>query len=109
MRFKVLTLLFFLIGGSGAAQVYIGEERSRGIDSLKLELSNTLDEKKLATVLQGISASYMFVRPDSTIIYANKGLAIARKYSLYEVECKLIRNIGTAHRLLGNTSKALEM
>ena len=84
-------------------------QNSTLMDSLRHELSIATNDTNRVHLMHRISRNYITNRPDSSIFYANKSLAIARKINSPELEVNALIIIGLSQINLGNDARALQI
>ena len=101
---KALILTFLLV-----ISWHIGFSQNRAIDSLKHELAIAKVDTSRALIMADIAAYYKFSNPDSSLIYAQQVLTLARKIKFPNGEFRGYNNMGFAFGTIGNYPRALEM
>ena len=101
---KALILTFLLV-----ISWHIGFSQNRAIDSLKHELAIAKVDTSRALIMADIADYYKFSNPDSSLIYAQQVLTLARKIKFPNGEFRGYNNMGFAFGTIGNYPRALEM
>ena len=103
MRNKsVLIFLFTALCSAGLAQ-------NKLTDSLKQLLTITNEDTSRVLVLTNLGLQYRNTNPDSSVYFAEKGLALARQIKFKRGEAFALTTIGLAMREKGDLPKALEL
>jgi len=83
--------------------------QSPKIDSLKNLLKKNNPDSIHVKLLKNLSFEYVNYMPDSAILIAQEGLAIAKRIDFRRAEPALLNVMGLAYRTIGNYPKALEI
>ncbi len=84
-------------------------QNTKLLDSLRHELSITKNDSSRAFLMLSISGKYTWNQTDSSIFYANKVLALARKINRPNLEVGAMSNITRSQITLGNYARALQI
>ncbi len=102
MRKNVLALLLLLLVKTSNAQSY-------AIDSLKQRLQNETRDTTRSILFAQLSYAVIYSNPDSALLLAQQGLAIAKSKQYARGETWCLNVLANAFRLRGNNPKALEL
>ena len=102
---KLITLIFVFL----AFQIIGMAQNSSEMDSLRYELSIAKNDSSRAFLMLSISGKYTWNQTDSSIFYANKVLAVARKINHPILEVGAMANITRSQIALGNYARALQI
>jgi len=99
-------LFFILLLFSCFKQTSIAQPGDRKV--LKQQLSTAKDDTTKINLLWNIAFTYAFVHQDTAIIYANKGLELAKKTGYKVGEANCLNTLGMSLTGLGNYPAALQ-
>jgi tetratricopeptide (TPR) repeat protein len=111
LTFNYLKQFIFLIcflGASFSNSFQIFAQKSK-IDSLINLLPTSKEDSTLVKLYTDIAWAYRLSTPDSSLIYGEKAILLARKIKYKIGEAKALSNMGVALRIKGNYEKALSM
>ena len=80
----------------------------RQADSLKHRLSIAIQDTDKVLILAELGEAYRYSVPDSALLYAQRGLSLARQIKFPKGEVNALLSISVVMRELGNFPKALE-
>ncbi len=90
-------------------QIVIMDAQTTVIDGLKQSLQNEKKDTAKVMLLTNLSLAYLFSDPDSALLFAQKGLILARQIKFEKGEIECLRKTGISFNVLGNYPKALEI
>ncbi len=102
MKKLTLTLFLTLICGFSSAQ------NQQVIDSLKHQLAISKPDTNQVNILNGLGLWYRSIKPDSSLIFAEKALDLARKLNFISGEVNVLINLSGLFRIKGDIPKSLE-
>ena len=103
MKTITLTLLLAFLSILGFAQ------NRQVVDSLKHALAIAIHDTSRVLVLTELGGQYRLNNADSSLIYGNKALALAKQIKFLKGELKSMYVIGVAYRQRGNYTDAFTM
>ena len=102
MKKLTLTLFLTLICGFGFAQ------NQQVIDSLKHQLALSKPDTNQVNILNDLGRLYRQIKPDSTLIFSEKSLDLARKLNFIIGEVNALTRMSGTLRIQGDIPKSLE-
>ena len=101
MRTLNLTLFFALIWGISSAQITV-------IDGLKHELAIVKQDTSRVLIIAELCYSYRNIIPDTSLLFGQKALTLARKIQFSKGEARVLNYVGNIFRTQGDLPKSLE-
>ncbi|MBD0286876.1 MAG: tetratricopeptide repeat protein [Flavisolibacter sp.] len=102
MKKSILSFIVLLFSVCSVAQ-------NSETDSLKRKLATAKEDHDQVMVLEGLSYAYRSAYPDTALLYALTGLALARKLKDAPGEAACVIAMGNVYFHVGDYAKALEM
>ena len=101
---KASILIFLLV-----FSWHIGFSQSQVIDSLRHELAIAKVDTSRALIMADLASYYKFDNPDSSLLYAQHTLTLARKIKFIKGEFQGYHQMGFAFSVIGNYPRGMEM
>jgi signal transduction histidine kinase len=98
----ILKTFFLLIPAFSLAQ-------ARTIDSLKHALKSKKQDTSRVQLLNELSHAYLYSRPDTALVLAQQGLALAKKAGYTKGKSMSLNGMGNVFTITGNYPKALQL
>jgi two-component system NtrC family sensor kinase len=87
----------------------IGFTQDKRLDSLKHELAISRPDTNKVLILVLLTTGYKYSIPDSAFFYGQQALELARQIKFPKGEVQALFYLSVTYRVLGNSSKALEL
>ncbi len=104
MKLSLMILWLLLLCSST-----LNAQTSAGIDSLKIALQKSRRDTGRVQTLRYLSIAYEYTYPDTSMMYAERALDLARELGFTLGESYALNDIASILTLTGNYPKALEM
>jgi signal transduction histidine kinase len=101
---RKITLIVLLSGLS-----VIAAAQAARTDSLKLLLQTEKEDTTKALIYSQLARAYLYVKPDTALLYAQEGLVLGRKTSYKRAEGRNLVIMANVFALAGNYARALEL
>jgi len=100
---KVLLVICFIMSG------IISFSQNKITDSLTLQLTTVRHDTDRVSIMSALSLSYRLMKPDSSMNYGLKALALAKQISYPRGEANALYSLAYVHREIGELPKALDL
>jgi hypothetical protein len=101
---KIFLVKFFLL-----IMVISGTAQTAAIDSLNIVLQKAQHDSTRSVIYANLSRQLAFIRPDSALKLAQKGLLLARKVNYTYGETFNLARMGACYDVMGNSARAMDL